>query len=278
MLQAVAADSLFRFLCLAALRGDPPKSWNPDDPYFKATGGPLWFPGASWQTQDGVELAEIGDPSPMFQAYIQSRAAYYGVTGVNQPRLGAQTVSHTTAFAKQAELARGESRIVDYTNTVMEGPLNKYLQGCMMIGRKSLKNSVVFIDAYNGFVRISGGDLPDYVVFDVFGAGGPQEKQARQQAKLQSIQIANSLDQLRAQYQKLGVEPVMDLEKSIYEVLGLGGWTDIDALLNRAAKLAGTSVPQGTPVGPGVSPVGQSASAAPAAALEAAANAIGQGQ
>ena len=274
-LQALAQSALFNFLCLAALTADPPKSWNPDDPYFKSTGGPRWFPGASWETQDGVKLAEVGEPGAMLSAYMQARHAYYGVTGVNPPRLGAQTVSHTTAFAKQAELARGENRIVDYTNSVMEGPLNKYLQGCMMIGRKNLKNAVLYIDAYNGFVKISGRDLPEYVVFDVFGAGGPQEKQARNQAKLQAIQLADSLDQLRAQYQKLGVQPILDLEKVIYEVLGLGGWTDIDALLNRAAKFGGTGVPGESQGGSGVPPAGQSASAAPAAALEAAATAIG---
>lgn len=267
-IQVAAVDALTRTMEAAALRNDPPLNYDPDDPGF-AGRAPTVYPGATWPSTAGVKPEIVGDPAVMSAIYKDLLAQYYDVTGVNAPRLGAQTVSHTTAFAKEAELARGTIRTVDFVKDVLEGPLTRYLNLAYALGRSQVNNETYYLDRYGGFVTISKKHLPDIVMFEAYGAGAPAEERAKQDRKFAAMQQAVSLEQLRAQAGQIGVETYINFKGAIDEVLTEGGWTDLDAITNRETDSGGESTPlpmAGGPGGAGV--VGQGATTAPATAIQ----------
>ena len=93
--------------------------------------------------------------------------------------------------------------------------------------------------------------LPETVVFNVFGAGGPAEEQQKRDNRFASAQQAIRLDLIRIQQ---GQAPVVNSEALIKELLTEGGWTDVDAITNSAGVSQGAGA--GPPVegSPGVDP------------------------
>lgn len=234
-IQKTAVDALSRMIEAAALNTQPPLQYDKDDTTFALQGGPKIKPGANFATTGDVTPLFIGDPSSLFQIYIGLLQQYADVTGINAPRLGAQTVSHTTAFAKEAELQRGTIRTIDYVRSTLKGAMTQWLDMAYTMGRKNVNEMSMYIDSYNGWVEIDKQKLPDDVTFEVHGAGGPQEEAAQQQQRLQSMQLALQLDTTAAQ---MGVEPslLQNMPQVIDHVLRQGGWTDVDVLLQAAQQ------------------------------------------
>jgi hypothetical protein len=166
----------------------------------------------------------------MQSVYFGFLQQYADVTGVNAPRLGAQTVSHTTAYAKEAELSRGTIRTVDYVKSTLKSPLARFLSMEYEIGKDTVKNDTVYIDAYGGFVTLNKEHLPEKCMFEAHGAGGNAEEQAKRQDKLAALQFALQLDTANVQ---LGGQPKLNIQGAIEQVLREGKWTDIDILLNQ---------------------------------------------
>lgn len=236
-IQIAATNALNRMLDAAALQNAPPAQYSRDDQAFAQTGGPEIHPFAKWGTLDPVNFPIIGNPGPMLQAYLALVQQYADMTGVNAPRLGQKTSSHTTAFAKDVENQRGVARTVDYVSSTGSGPLTQWLYMEYAMAMKSFKGKQSFyIDSYRGYVDIEKKHLPDTVTFEWFGSAGPAEEQAREQKKLQSGQLAISLDQFAIQQ---GKQPTISLPDMIQEVLTQGGWTDTDAITNSEASLGG---------------------------------------
>lgn len=232
-IQIAAVDALNRLIMTGALNAQPPVKFDKDNPEFASTGGPLVFPGAQWPDAN-VSTEQIGDPSALFNVYIGLLQQYADVTGVNAPRLGAQTNSHTTAYAKEAELSRGTIRTVDYVRSMLDGPLSKWLHMAYQMGREAMKNDTIYIDAYQGFVDIGKSELPEKVIFEAFGAGGPAEEQAKRQERIQAVASAMQMDQLNVQ---MGGQPVLDLKSMIEQTLREGGWTDVDRFLQGTTEI-----------------------------------------
>ncbi len=226
----VAATLVFtRILMVAALRAQPPLQYDKDDMEFAAAGGLGIYPGALHGTLSDVTTLDIGDPGPLVQTYIALLQQYADVTGVNAPRLGAQTVSHTTAFAKDVEIQRGVIRTVDYVRSTLSGALAQVLDKEYKLGRPLVReNTMYYVPAYGGYVEVDRDQLPEIVQFEVHGAGGPQEEAERQSRKLQSLQFAMQIDQLKVAQ---GQPPSIDPEAAIQQVLREGGWTDIDVIV-----------------------------------------------
>jgi len=250
-LQASATEALNRLLQVGALNAEPPTQWDRADSYFAQQGGPQIAPGASWGTIGEVRVVRIGDPGAMASVYAAFLQQYYDATGVNPPRLGAQTVSHTTAFAKRAELLRSAIRTVDYVRHVLKGPLTRWLQMEYDMARSSMgaREETIYIDAYRGWVKIRKDFLPDDVEFEVFGSGGPAEEQAKQQAKLGSLQLAIQMDQVSVQ---AGNPPTVNVPEAIEQVLREGGWVDTDTII-----LSGEGGPVAGAVNPAMAGAGE---------------------
>jgi hypothetical protein len=231
-IQIAAVDALNKMMMAAALNVLPPIRWDKDDPELANQGGPLIYPGAMWGSATKVDAVTFGDPNALMGIYSNLLQQYANVTGVNAPRLGAQTVSHTTAFAKEAEITRGTIRTVDYVRSTLDGPLEQWLSMEYEMGRNTLKETSIYIPAYNGFAKISKDDLPEKVVFEAHGSGGPAEESAKQQQRLQALQFAMQVD---AQAKQLGQDTGLDLSRVLDQILKEGGWTDTDIFFGEPA-------------------------------------------
>ena len=262
--QVMIADAINRVLDSAALKNAPPVGYDRTDQAFANKGGPNIHPYAKWATAD-VEALRVfneigGDPGTLASIMSLGINLYGELTGVLPARLGAQTVSHTTAFAKDAELQRGAIRTVNYVRRTNMGPLGRWCQMSYQMGRDALKGRMgLFIDAYGGYVEIQKKHLPKRSNFEWFGSGGPAEEQQKMQARLTSLQFALQVDELA---QAKGKPPKIDTDGAIEQILRDGKWTDLDAITRTDIASAGT---QAAPVVPGTDQGNQASNTAPVA-------------
>lgn len=241
-LQIMMVQALNRLLDSAALKNAPPIGWDAQSMTHGAKGGPVIHPAAVWQTNDIQSIAVFdkigGDPTALMAILSQSVNMYAELTGVLPARLGAQTVSHTTAYAKDAEITRGATRTVSYVRQVGHGTLTRWLDMAYKMGRDSMtanEKTSFYIDSYGGFVEVPKKALPEKAMFEWFGAGGPAEEAAKNQTMIQSAAMAMQLDQVNVQ---MGGKPKLDIGQLIGEVLRKGGWTDIDVITRTDTALA----------------------------------------
>jgi hypothetical protein len=165
----------------------------------------------------------------MQQAYLNFLNQYAEYTGILPARIGAQTVSHTTAFAKDAEIQRGAVRTVDYVSDTLEEALTRWLYMDLELTRMSFGDEkTIYLDPYKSFVTPKKAALPDLAVFEVFGAGGPQEQQQRTAAKMAAIQAAVQIDAFKLQ---AGMPPTLKYDEIQKQIRSEGGWTDVDTLI-----------------------------------------------
>lgn len=230
--QMMATDALNRLLDSAMLKNAPPVGYDRTDQVFQQSGGPEIYPYAQWPTTDLIKVYnEVGgDPAALAAVMSNAINLYAELTGVLPARLGAQTVSHTTAFAKDAELQRGAVRTVDFVRQCGAGPLTRWLGMAYQMGRDAIGRSETvsfFIDAYGGYVEVSKDQLPEMATFEWFGSGGPAEEVQKRQARLQALTMAWQIDQAGV---AMGKAPRVDLDKAVDQILREGGWTDIDAI------------------------------------------------
>lgn len=254
--QMTATHALNRLLDSAMLKNMPPVSYDRTDTFFAQNGGPGIYPGALWASSDPSAIkahVEVGgDPGTLSAALAMSINLYAELTGVLPARLGAQTVSHTTAFAKDAELQRGAVRTVDYVRQSGQGPLTRFLDMAYRMGRDSIKREGVsfYIAAYGGYVDVSKDQLPENAIFEWFGSGGPAEEAQKKQLRMQSLATAAQMEQLGVQ---MGKQPRLDIDAAMAMTLREGGWTDVDAILptqpaTRQAPGQLAAVPQQLPL------------------------------
>ena len=227
-IQAAATFALVKLMEAADLNTEPPIGYDGEDPAFITKGGPRVHPGAKWATTGEIKVYDIGDPAGMLNVYSGLLQQYSDVTGVNAPRLGAQTVSHTTAFAKEAELNRGQIRTADYVNSSLEGPLTRYLDLAYRVGRKTMGETTFFIDNYGGYVTVKRDWMPKDVQFQALGSVGPQEELQKRQERFQAAQQALQIDQLGIQ---LGNPPKIDTGALIEQIMLQAGWTDLEKFI-----------------------------------------------
>jgi hypothetical protein len=222
-LQQLATQSLNRLSELGALQAQPPVSQDEDSDESTAI-----YPGC--RLGESAKVHEIGNPQAMLAVYAALLNQYSDVTGTTGARLGQQTNSHTTAFAKDAELARGQIRISDYSNASLEGPLERFLHMEYHAGRKNMGSELFFIRPYGGFVKVKKSFLPDHVEFEAYGSGQPADENAKAQRRASSLQFAMQADQMGV---AMGMPPTLDLRAVVEQALKDGGWSDIDALMSK---------------------------------------------
>ncbi len=248
-IQTVASESLNRFMQSAILSTQPPIKFDRDDAFFRTKGGPQVYPNAQWATNGDVEVIKIGNPEPILAGYQSFLTQYSDVTGVTAARLGAQTVSHTTAYAKDQEIERGTIRTVDFVRSIMKHQMSRWLEMAYHISREEMDDEDViqiYMDEYGAFVNVRKQLLPAKVSFTATGSIGPQETIARQQQRMSAIMQAIQLNQLAVQ---AGLAQPLNYEAIQRQLLREGGVTDVDALTTNPSGVAGQ--PQLPAVGQG---------------------------
>lgn len=260
-LQSAATEMFCRLLQAAILNTEPPVVYDPQDPYFASTGGPIIEPRALWASTSEVKPQQIGDAKTLLQAYAAIVQHYADVTGMHAPRLGQQTLSHTTAYAKEAELSRGQVRTVDYANTLLDGALSRILDmQFSYLAEVWGEERAIWVPEYGGFARVFRDVIPPACVFEVFGSAGPAEARARLQDQVYAVQQVVQIDMLQQQLRAMGV-PVtggpIDYDRLKRMILGKAGFTDVDTLITSAPQgpagqaMPGSGIPGASPVNPG---------------------------
>lgn len=258
MLQKTASESLNRYMQAAILDTEPVIQYSPNDRHMIAQGGPQVFPGASWPSTADIVVHNIGDPTALIAGYTTLVSQYQDVTGVNAPRLGAQTISHTTAFAKEQEIERGTRRTKRFVRSVLSTPMEKWLVMCYFLAKKELgeQSMPVYMEAYKSYVNVRGDLLPDYVKFVALGSLGPSDDVARQQQRQAAIMTAMQVNNLAVQ---MGLAQPLNYDAITRQLLSEGGITDVDKY---------TVNPQGATGGPALPGAGgQPIDAGPAALI-----------
>lgn len=253
-LHNVATDSMNDLMECAALNARPPLAWNPDDYHLEATGGPKLYPGASFPAKSGVVPLKFADPTAMMQVYSANVDQYRDTTGTQRPRLGAQTKSHTTAYSTDAEMSRGLVRTVDYVSSLMSGAMPNWLSMEYEMARRLLKNQVVYAPRWKTFLEISGKHLPEYAMFEVYGAAGPAEEREAEQKRTNALLTLLKSVPLAAQ---AGV--TVDVREILTRLLEEAGFADTETIVSavNAGNQTGAGGPQGQPElpgGPGILP------------------------
>jgi len=249
----VAVEALNTMMAAAALDVRPPVSFDGSDPRFMATGGPVIEPGALWNTVGEVKTHDIGDISSMLQLYSALLGQYSNSTGVNAPRLGAQTKSHQTAFAVGSEGERGLVRTVDYVRQQQYGPMAEWLQKAQIINRREMKNQPIFLDKYEAYVMVGGSSLAEVSTFDVHGASAPLKEREDEAKKLQAITLAINLEAQKITLaQATGVQPdTLNIDELQRTVLRDGGFNNVDEMIpdKRTADETGPTPSAGNSAG-----------------------------
>lgn len=238
-IQVGATEAFLRLMQSSAYNAEPALGYDSSDPAFTLNAGPKIHPGALIPSLEALRVYEIGDPQVLMHVYAAILQHYADVTGVNAPRLGAQTVSHTTAYAKDVEIARGTVRTVDYVRSTHHGPLTQFLAMEYEMARASMgrRRDRLWIEQYGGFVDVLRKGLPERAVFEVFGAGGPQEEAAKRQERRAALHEAIQMDILNIQQ---GNPPTIVVGEAIQQVLREGGWVNADAFLRTGDVPTGT--------------------------------------
>jgi hypothetical protein len=246
-LQKCASEAMNRFMQAAILNTEPVIKYSRDDQYFKAKGGPTVHPGAQWPTDGDIEIMQIGNPTALQNAYAALQSQYSDVTGINAARLGSQTVSHTTAYAKDQEIERGTVRTVDYARSVTHGPMTRWLNMCYDLSRNQIGDDVeqVYMDSYGSFVNVTKETLPEKVFIEVYGSSGPNDNVQKQQKRLSALLTAVQLNNVAVQ---MGLAQPLNYDNMTKELLKNAGITDVDAF---------TTVPQGATGGPAMGASGR---------------------
>ena len=243
-IQMAQTETLNRLMELGALQSQPPVSQDEDSDESTAI-----YPGC--RLGESAKIHDIGDPGAMLNIYQFLDNQYSDVTGRTAARLGQQTVSHTTAFAKDAELARGQIRVTDYADSSLEGPLERFLAMEYEMGRANMGSEMFYIRPYGGFVRAKKEFLPEYVQFEAYGAGQPADENAKFQKRMAALNQAIQMDQLAI---SIGLPPTVDIQGAIMQTLGEGGWTDIDAITRSEDVVSGAQGAPGMGGNPEVNP------------------------
>lgn len=196
--QKAASEALNRSMQAAILNTEPPLNIPKDDAFFTGEGFTV-EPGAQWKGSKPIAPVEIGNPAALFGVYADLNRQYADLTGINAPRLGQQTNSHTTAFAKDQEIERGQIRTVDYVRTTIHGAISDWLKLHYKMARDSLDEERIWMTRRGKFETVTQETLPENVRFEVFGAAGPQESLARMQQKREALLTLIQVNQLGVQ-------------------------------------------------------------------------------
>lgn len=212
----------------AMLGAQPVLNGSSDDKKIAAKGGLAIFPGAQILTDQPLDVLKIGDVNSMLPVYSAFLSQYADVTGVNPPRLGAQTVSHTTAYAKNQEIERGSARTVEFVRGLIP-KMERWIGLCYKMSKDCLYGEdVFFVEEAKTFVHVRKDLLPDVVYFKVNGANQPQEDYQKEQLRKQSVMTAIQANQIGVQ---LGVSQPLNFDQITKEELAKGGYTDVDLIV-----------------------------------------------
>ena len=207
--QKMATEAANRLAHAVILNTEPPVTYDPNDQYLRAMGGPKIEPRALWKSISDVKTVQIGDPAGLMNVYMSLLRQYEELTGVSAPRLGAQTKSHQTAFAVDVEQTRGQTRTVDFVNEFRQ-TLTTLLHMELHHIKKVMPECEVYVAPLGGHVRVDKRIIPDYAHIEVLGAGSPIARREQEQKLYAALQMLLQIEPVARQ---LGATKNLDIDE-----------------------------------------------------------------
>lgn len=230
-LQEAATEILNDLMAAASLSARPPVFYDRMDMQLTAKGGPQIYPGSQTPTDspNAVEFMERPDVAALTNTYLAVVKQYEDLTAVNDPRRGGPVRSHTTATAIDIEQSRGLSRTDDFVQSIEKGALTSILYKEYEIVKKSLTSATpihVDMGGIEGWMNLSGQDLPDQVAIRVHGSQGVLNERQQMESFAAATNIVTQLAIQAAQLAQGGIAKPIDinfqrLAEEIYRRAGI---------------------------------------------------------
>lgn len=251
-------------MAVAALSGQPPLAYDRNDPSLAGTGGPQWYPGATFPTDapNSIEKLDVGDMGELRETFIGLLKHYEDLTGVNDPRRGAPVRSHTTRGAVELEASRGIARTDDFVSDQEKGAITSILYMEYAIAKQVMtKQMPVFVNegGIEGWVKLASPDLADEVNFFVEGSAGPSTERERAE---NFIGASRAVIDMAAAAAQLGQQLNVRFEEIVKEVYKRAGENNPARFIGEAAEL-----PQPAQARPNIPGTGRQVSPVPPQAM-----------
>lgn len=256
-IQVAATEVANRLINVAVLNAEPPVSYDPDDIYLIAEGGPKVAPGKLWKASspDKIVVHKIGDLPALFQIFQGLKADYEQITRIDDPRRGAELKSHTTGFAADLASSRSLLPTQDFATEAEVGPVLSWLYMHFELAKKALGGgTTVFVNTRGakGHFELTREHMPEKADFTVEGASGLVTKRERRETFLAYYKTQVETAVLKAQ---MGA-PLPDFAALDRELAAQFGIADAERFIRDIAQGAGGPAEGeagGAPAGPGVS-------------------------
>ena len=253
-LQEAATLALNLLMATSALEALPPCSYDKNDPGLSAKGGPDIFPGAmnAVDSPEAIQFKEGGDVPALTNSYLALLKQYEDLSQVNDPRRGGQVRSHTTASAIDIEQSRGMSRVDDFVQGQLSGPITSILYKEFEIIRRVMSAPQdIHVDqgGVEGWLKVAAADLPDDVHFTVYGAAGLlNDRQG-----FENLSVANNQAlQIMGAAAQMGQPIPADFLRMVLEIYRRANINNAGSFIGTAGPSSG--VPAGTEAGTALPP------------------------
>lgn len=194
----LATELVNRYIDGAERLIDPPGFYDSYDSQLVADGGPKTYPGAMTGLKGGsaaVKFMDIGDPTPIFNCAQILLSDIKEGTSVDSSRAGVSTSGDVTATEVRNNSARGEVRTVDFLGVLDRQGLQPFLHMQHDYNKLHLENYPFFNNQLDtpDFLRMSKGQIPDNIIFEVVGSKQVLGDEQRAQKFIASVQLASQI-------------------------------------------------------------------------------------
>lgn len=198
-MQKVATILANKFIDGVDLHIRPPGSYDGNDPYLVATGGPVIAPGVMTATKGSgkVTFMEVGDPKAALMGLQLALTKLEEGTAVNAIRSGADDSDRKTATEVQKTAQGAEVRTVDFVGDLEPTALRPflYMQHELNLQRMESYSFYCQEKGLPDFLTMKKKDLPKIVHFEIVGSKGilGEERRAQQMIATTQLWLSNPL-------------------------------------------------------------------------------------
>lgn len=198
-MQKLASVMANKFIEGVALKTEPPIVYDGSDAYFVQTDGPVIMPGAKSPTKGlaNFKIIDVGDPTWAANGMEVAIRNIQGGTAVDSVRAGLGASDRKTATEVVKVSQGGEIRTVDFVSKLEDQGLRPFLYMQHVLNRKHLDGYAFYNDEMSApdFMRMSRGDLPESVTFEVVGSKGllGEEERTQRTSMVTSFASGNQL-------------------------------------------------------------------------------------
>lgn len=220
-IQKLATVLANKFIDGVDLWTQPPGTYDGNDAYLVAAGGPALHPGAMSPSKGSnkVTFMQVGDPKAALMGLQMALSKLEEGTAVNALRSGGQDADRKTATEVQKTAQGAEVRTVDFVADLEPSALRPFLYMQHEMNLKRMKRYSFYCQEKGlpDFITFTDKELPKVVHFEIVGSKGVLGEERRAQQMVATTQLFLSSPFTA---QKLNIERIMI---DAYEDAGVKG-------------------------------------------------------